>query len=974
MRPFPHPLYAPYRQTASYETTVPCSITNCVLPQATTTTGLTAGFDADLDLFLSHDGGDSWERPEHDLPYSSLGANQRVYALGSQFVLLGLPFPDPNVLMASSDGLSWHVVTTTFTPSGILGVANGRLFVWHNLSTSTYQISHTTDLINWTTINFSVTGSGSISGVAGIAYNGTKYVTGVARGGSNYVFDSTNLTSWTQRAAPVTVGALAAKSGGNFVLISASAVYSSPDAITWTSRSSGISFPLTVSCGTVTALADSYFVVAGSTTSAVGYSSDGVTWTTSATIQANNTARTIAYISNGKVYAASGDLNAPVKRSTDFSAWTSLTYIGIAPTYAYCKHGSDLYALCNAGAATAVAKLGATGWVLVGSIPYRTSATGLVAPHYYQGYLLSTGASSLLATSTYYGGASSYSTDNGTSWTAAPLPYSSSNAFAYTVIGNGQNIFVPKVNDSGNAMRSSDGGATWTSYSATGQPGGGWAGYRFTWTADGLFLDSMSGGTVYRSADNGVSFSTQSGIKSPHGAGGNTYARTSSGISSYLYGGGGKIFSGGTFIDAPFVPNEDFLQGGAHKHDGSAVAFLAESQLVATGPNIYWNGLYVSPNYGDFCPIYVLSEVESSSQTVFDLVAVIGAKVFVLLDDGYIYEFTYQPSMVTALSYDPGLPDEGDAGGGYFSYWNDVESDVLYATYGFSPWNYESLVSTRDGINWKVHPQGDPRLSWSGTITKLPGRGYGMFFQDDATGDFNFWITPNGDDVSDIRPTGLSGQYPRRSILVDGYFLTVRTGGVIYTQDFVTWDTDPTVDALVPGAANIFALGSRVAVFSASGGTYAYSDDYYDTWTVVSSELPGTSSNNRSMFKYGNRVVAIDAPSEDTTMTAYVTEDFETWTSHTFTMKARRSNSAGFMVAGDKVLYVGCNGFFALSSDLINWTPVYADFGATGGYGAWGGAVNNHAVIMDEGAPRVTLVPGIQTASFWTGFINSEAV
>ncbi len=263
--------------------------------------------------------------------------------------------------LSSTDGRTW-------SPRGMPGIAipskvtygAGRFVAAGSGNTALTS----TDGITWT--NPTVAPANTI--VEGVTFGSGKFVL-VGRDSSfnPAAFTSTDGTTWTQSNPIVGAG-----SGNGFIVVGASAtgfvaaggnvVYSSPDGVSWTARTSAL--PRTSGqLGTGTegvsgaTFAGTQFFVLGSNGS-ITTSSDGTTWTRRST---GTVADFGAVLHDGTRFVASGS-GGTILTSTDGSAWTQLT-TGSTADFSVLAYSGTRYVAAGFGGVYQSANL--TTWTAV---------------------------------------------------------------------------------------------------------------------------------------------------------------------------------------------------------------------------------------------------------------------------------------------------------------------------------------------------------------------------------------------------------------------------------------------------------------------------------------------------------------------------------------------------------------------------------------------------------------------------------
>lgn len=138
----------------------------------------------------------------------------------------------------------------------------------------------------------------------------------VAVGDTGTLLTSPDAVTWTSRTSGTTARLRGATASGNLIVAvgQSGTILTSPDGITWTARTSGV----TETLRGVTASPTRFVTVGGDTTSMIRYSDDGTTWS-GATV--SNLGRLRAVVWGGSQFVAVGPAGA-VLTSPDGVAWT----------------------------------------------------------------------------------------------------------------------------------------------------------------------------------------------------------------------------------------------------------------------------------------------------------------------------------------------------------------------------------------------------------------------------------------------------------------------------------------------------------------------------------------------------------------------------------------------------------------------------------------------------------------------------
>lgn len=206
---------------------------------------------------------------------------------------------------------------TRFTPSVARDIWRGAVFGGSTYVVAGWSIWSSTDATNWTVRQ------PLFRAARGCAWSGSVFVV-VGEGG--FVFSSPDGITWTARTSGTTLNLLSiAWSGSIFVAVGASGVIlSSPDGVTWTSRTSGTTNNINaVAWGNGT-----FVAVTTNSSDSIRRSADGINWTTPSPAVTGANGNTIAF--GLGLFVVLGN-NRMTNYSTDGLTWSSGTSTG-APT------------------------------------------------------------------------------------------------------------------------------------------------------------------------------------------------------------------------------------------------------------------------------------------------------------------------------------------------------------------------------------------------------------------------------------------------------------------------------------------------------------------------------------------------------------------------------------------------------------------------------------------------------------------
>ncbi len=350
--------------------------------------------------------------------------------------------------MSSTDGITWAAYTATnlaFTPGAIMFANN----VWVAVSSNSTASAFSTDGITWTT---SV--SQATTGLVSLAYGNGVFV-GVGNATSLNIMTSANGGgSWTTRTGVGTAlrGVAWSPTLGLFVAVGTNFAISSPDGITWTSRTPASTATWN---NVVWDSTNAVFVaVNGSTTSLqVATSANGTSWATNSTDTAVSGWRYVAAGAGITVGVLAGSsVPANILRSANATTWTvrsanfDLTYNGIV-------YGAGLY--------VAVASTGIGNRVVTTPDGYTWTQRSSAADNAWKSITYSPSLGLFVAVSDTGTGNRVMTSPDGITWTIRVS--AADNAWQSVVWGEAAGLFVAVANTgSGNRVMTSPDGITWT--------------------------------------------------------------------------------------------------------------------------------------------------------------------------------------------------------------------------------------------------------------------------------------------------------------------------------------------------------------------------------------------------------------------------------------------------------------------------------------------------------------------------------
>lgn len=194
---------------------------------------------------------------------------------------------------------------------------------------SAQSIGTSTDLITWTYSTIPVLTT--LYEIVSVTYGNGTYV---AVGANDYCITSTDATTWTSRSTPLpNDGVLkGVVYGDKFVVVgsdkdaNSATIATSTDGITWTERTSAAGWTNLRSV-TYDSTVGRYVAVGTNhlNDNVAQYSTNGITWTNSASVQAGDVSLASVASNNGTYVAVFGSASANFWTSTDGSTWTNRT-------------------------------------------------------------------------------------------------------------------------------------------------------------------------------------------------------------------------------------------------------------------------------------------------------------------------------------------------------------------------------------------------------------------------------------------------------------------------------------------------------------------------------------------------------------------------------------------------------------------------------------------------------------------------
>lgn len=221
-------------------------------------------------------------------------------------VLANYPVPSP-ATFGTSTSETWTGIAANNTRA-VMVTSSGKISYSSNL----------TSAATWITI----TPVDATANYSSIVYGNGVFVA-VASAGTNRCATSPDGITWTNRTIAASTWQRVIYAGGQFVAVGFAGVIStSPDGTTWTSRTSGVAWNLVDIAHNGT----EYVAIAG-VQQGIIHSSDGITWTTEATVFASNLSSNPRITSQGSnfiVSDASEGIGA-VYKTSNITSWQQLS-------------------------------------------------------------------------------------------------------------------------------------------------------------------------------------------------------------------------------------------------------------------------------------------------------------------------------------------------------------------------------------------------------------------------------------------------------------------------------------------------------------------------------------------------------------------------------------------------------------------------------------------------------------------------
>ena len=270
---------------------------------------------------------------------------------------------------------------------------------------------------------------------------------------ANPNFGSQSVTSWVSRNNTVVTGVNDIIYGaGLFVAVGQNCIFTSPDGITWTSRTCPLNNPWTGLSYSGTQFVAVCASTVGTPSQTIMTSPDGITWTLQLSTSGSNTIRCNCTAYGNSLYIGMGSSASTTVRA--ISSSDGITWTGFGPSFttnitwrSICYGGGKFVALGSSGAPV----YSATGTGIY------TSGTGVTSTSWAD---VCYGNGLYVAiTSTGVVGTSVYTSSDGIAWTARTIPA----AVVLSSVCYGGGLFVAVANTgSNNQIITSPNGITWT--------------------------------------------------------------------------------------------------------------------------------------------------------------------------------------------------------------------------------------------------------------------------------------------------------------------------------------------------------------------------------------------------------------------------------------------------------------------------------------------------------------------------------
>ena len=794
------------------------------------------------------------------VPSTTTSQLREVRYLNSKFIAVG----NSGAVVYSDNGTDWVNASTTGLTVFLTSVAYGagKYVVVGDAG----YISTSPDLINWTTTR------AGVNRFSRVIFANSLFV---AIGNSGSLYTSADGISWSNLSIGSNFFYDIIYAAGLFVTGTSSAVYTSPDGVTWTSRS--------VSTGAIVGLMYANGLFIGSNNYGyMTYSSDGVTWTNSAQINASGFSAPAIW--DGTKYIAFSTAQGNYATSTDGINWTLNCSISLIQYYSSLFFNGKPIGLGFTGADIVE---GPSAQVVMqsGTWAYTVAAQSALNPRVvgYNGTDLYVAVGS---------GGTILTSPDGQTWTARVSALNDN--FDKVAYLNGNWIVMGGSGTGENLLTSPD-GITWTARTA------GTAIYNYAAYGAGVYVVVGASGAVYSSPDL-VTWTSRS-------AGANTFNDV--------------IFANGVFVA---VGDSNSVYSSS---DG--ITWTLRTATGSFSRIIYANGLFVV--VGGAGAIFTspdgitwTSRTSNTSRSLFDIVwngslfvAVGGgggtpSQDFVRSSDGVTWTLAFKLFSSTALPLSVS--------------WNGARFIVTNSVDG-------SITTSTDAVTWQKYGS-----AFSGAILYSAYLGGKMIavrsgcIQTSATG--LDWV--NADNVQYV-PTALNRTYK----LGNKYYALSTTAGFYQSNDGVTWSAARTapLHSFVGMAYNgSFWLALTGAATNMPASVYKSTDGL--TWTksadfgIVGLTLSGPTAFVDIEYANGNFIIGCPViTAQNIVYTIYTSTDGVTWTGRLTPLLIAPTQA----IASDGTTAVISNASGSLKSvdGGVTWTSVYSANNGAWVYtnGAW---------------------------------------
>ena len=719
-----------------------------------------------------------------------------------------------NTIATSVDGISWipRDRGTVITSVAYAAAWSPNLGLWvvvgnSGASSSANVAATSPDGITWTGVPGFITSSSNAPLRKGCwAYNptgtlGSIYVIGEL-GANSRIYTSADGSNWAFRSIPVSTAYNVAWNGNLFVATTSNTtVMTSPDAITWTSRS--LNPNMTNTYGIAYSPAWGVWIVCGYNISAtaggaIQYSYDGINWNYTAMNVANTTAGLVLYDvqwnptnnyfqivgSNAYMYQISSQLTlSNIPQTFPSASFNNIWQTAWSPTLGlWAGVGSGTYSIASS--------------------PDGVNWTGRSTAFTTAGYGVAWNGSYFVAVG--QGTNTIALSSNGTTWTAY-----ASNASNYTSAGYGviwsSNLSTwvatgqaaTGAGGGGTGFTTSPDGVTWTQRGSAGVDNtgltvqynpllnqwlmGGAGNHSLATSSDGVLWQGRTGLAIFSTQVNGVIFSPQLGLWCAVGQGTNTVATSQDGI-NWIGRSSGVNTVGQAIIWSPQLGL--FVMGGfgtfqiATSQDG--ITWTSQTSAITSQVN----GLAWSSNLSLFVAVGYGSYTAATSPTGVT--------------------WTGRTGLFTST--------------GYAVTWNPQLSQFVAGGTGTT----YNLTTSADGISWIGTSNINNLMtnvycvSWGGQVWVAGGTGTNTLC---SSVDGVAW-TGRGAGVISSAVWGVAFNFSHQSSVNGAMWMAVGTGTNVFASspDGATWTGRTTGATLTTGYAVIFYPPSGLWIATGAGG------------------------------------------------------------------------------------------------------------------------------------------------------------